>query len=77
MVYVPTYERVAEFRGERKGKKEGEINIVLRQLNRKFGSLPKETVERIWKISDLSVIEQIGDNLLFSDSLSEVLAQIP
>ncbi|NJN37632.1 MAG: DUF4351 domain-containing protein [Acaryochloridaceae cyanobacterium CSU_3_4] len=56
-------EAEAESRGETKGKIEEGLNLVLRQLNRRIGTIAPSTETQIRSLS-LSQLEELGEALL-------------
>lgn len=64
-------EQRGEQRGELKGKRLGEADLILRQLNRRFGALP-DWVETKLQRADLELLDQWGDRLLDARTLEEV-----
>ncbi len=64
MPYITSIERMGEARGEAKGKSE----LIVRQLNRRFGQVSEELLEIIGKLP-IDQLEQLGEDLLdFSTS---------
>ncbi|MEZ4300158.1 MAG: DUF4351 domain-containing protein [Polyangiaceae bacterium] len=61
-----------EEKGFKRGRGEGERAIVLRQLERRFGSLPPEALTRIKEASSAE-IERWADRILTAATLAEVL----
>jgi predicted transposase/invertase (TIGR01784 family) len=64
-------EAEAEARGEARGQVQGELNLVLRQLTRRFGAISPTTEAQIRQLS-LSQLEAIGEALLDFSSLSDL-----
>jgi predicted transposase YdaD len=64
-------EAEAEARGEARGQVQGELNLVLRQLTRRFGAIAPTTEAQIRQLS-LSQLEAIGEALLDFSSLSDL-----
>ncbi|NJM64352.1 MAG: DUF4351 domain-containing protein [Acaryochloris sp. RU_4_1] len=64
-------EAEAEAKGEAKGKIEEGLNLVLRQLNRRFGSIAPSTETQIRSLS-LSQLEELGEALLDFSNLSDL-----
>ncbi|MGI0491068.1 DUF4351 domain-containing protein [Alkalinema pantanalense CENA528] len=69
MKYVTTWERMAEERGEERGLISGERAILIRLLNRKFGSLDDHTLDQINTLS-IAQLESLGEALLDFASLA-------
>jgi len=63
-------------RCELKGKLEGEIRgkteILLRQLRRKFGSLPEPFVQQLEAISDPAVLDELSEQVLTAVTLDDI-----
>ncbi len=70
MQYVTTAERI----GLRKGMHQGETKLLLRQMEARFGTVPKWAKERIEQ-ADINAIEDWGIRLLSADSPEEMLAE--
>ena len=58
--------------GIREGRQEGELNVLIRQLTRRFGPLDATTTERLKKAST-DELERWADNILDARTLDEVL----
>jgi hypothetical protein len=58
--------------GRQEGRKEGELNLLLRQLRARFGELPPASVARI-EAADIAELEQWGERVLSAKTLAEVL----
>ncbi|MDN5842902.1 MAG: DUF4351 domain-containing protein [Alcaligenaceae bacterium] len=71
MAFVPSYERLAIEKGVQKGKLEGESDLLLRLLARKFGGVPKVAKERIHAASSAQ-LETWSLNILDAETLDEV-----
>ncbi|MGM3307847.1 DUF4351 domain-containing protein [Anabaena sp. WFMT] len=63
MTYITTGERIGYERGMAEGKQEGEQNLVVRQLKKRFGKLPEEIRKQIQTLS-LNQLEALGEALL-------------
>ncbi len=64
--------RTAEARGEARGKAEGERTILLRLMQKRFGTLPHWVDERLAdETSD--ELEQLGLRLLDAQSLGDLM----
>ena len=59
--------------GMQKGVQKGELNVLLRQLTRRFGLLDDATQLRLQQAS-LEELERWADNILDAESLDEVFA---
>ena len=57
--------------GERKGRHLGEVNLLRRQLERRFGSLPSWVVERLEQASEAE-LEHWADRVLDCATLDGV-----
>jgi len=78
--FVSTYERITreseargEARGEAKGKVAGAAKVLLRQLRRRFGAIPKATVARIATGSAVD-LDRWTDRVLDAETLADVFA---
>nr|VFK36494.1 MAG: protein of unknown function (DUF4351) [Candidatus Kentron sp. LPFa] len=60
--------------GEAKGETKGEAKLLMRQLSRRFQSLPNEVTDRIQK-ADTNTIEIWADRILDAKSLDEVFLE--
>ncbi len=60
--------------GEYKGRQEGASALLMRQLKRRFGSLPEWADERI-RTADAATLENWGDRVLTSQSLEDVFRE--
>ncbi|MDN5843355.1 MAG: DUF4351 domain-containing protein, partial [Alcaligenaceae bacterium] len=67
MALVNSFERV----GIQKVKVEGEADLLLRQITRKFGSFPKATRQRI-QTATSAQLETWSLNILDAETLDEV-----
>jgi Domain of unknown function (DUF4351) len=68
MSYITTGERI----GYKRGKLEGEQLLILRQLQRRVGTLPEEVKERIYTLS-VTQLEALGEALLDFTAIEELL----
>ncbi len=59
--------------GEAKGEVKGEAKLLLRMLPRRFGPLPDEIYERVYK-ADPNTIELWADRVLDAESLEDVFS---
>jgi len=57
--------------GRREGRQEGISHLLRRQMEKRFGVLPEEMIDRLAKASPAE-LEQWGENLLDAPSLEEV-----
>ncbi len=65
--------QVATTRGRSEGKAEGEAGLILRQLNRRFGTLPAGVSDRISQLT-IEQLDELGEALLDFTSLSDLEA---
>ncbi|MBD2295557.1 DUF4351 domain-containing protein [Anabaena sphaerica FACHB-251] len=68
MAYITTGERI----GYERGITEGEQNIVVRLLQKRFGELPQETKAKIQTLS-LNQLEELGEALLDFTAIEDLL----
>ncbi|MBF0429259.1 MAG: DUF4351 domain-containing protein, partial [Magnetococcales bacterium] len=68
------FRRAVDIREE--GLEKGEAKIILRLLNKRFGSLPPAIQEKIAQ-ANAEALERWGDRLLDAGSLKEVFAEDP
>ena len=71
MPYVASWERRATARGKEEGRQEGLVELVIEQLETKFGPLDESFHRRISKMTD-SQIKELGRKLLTAGSLDEL-----
>ena len=64
-VYRSRYEALEE------GRQEGRQEIVLHQLQRKFGELSQPLVDKIGLLDDLSVLAQLNEQVFLANSIDE------
>jgi hypothetical protein len=75
---LPKYEYKTEFakryygQGEAKGRAEGRLELVLRQLTVRFGALPESARARL-QTAGSEELDRIGERLLTASTLSEAL----
>jgi predicted transposase/invertase (TIGR01784 family) len=62
-----------ELIGETRGRSEGESGLILRQLNRRFGTLPAGVSDRISQLT-IEQLDELGEALLDFTSLSDLEA---
>lgn len=60
-------------KGMQKGRQEGELNLLIRQLTRRFGPLDATTLQRLQQANSED-LERWADNILDANSLDEVFA---
>ena len=58
--------------GEAKGRAEGEANLILRQLHRRFGEIPLNLTEQIRELS-VEKLESLGEALLDFESIADLV----
>jgi predicted transposase YdaD len=68
---IQAAERVGEERGEARGKAEGETGLILRQLNRRLGTLPEQFSTQIQQLT-LPQLDELGEALLDFTSLADL-----
>ena len=78
--FESTYDRItreSEARGKAEGKAKGELTgaakILLRQMQRRFGTVPKTTAARLAKARAVE-LDRWADRVLDAKSLAEVFA---
>ncbi|MBL8149540.1 MAG: DUF4351 domain-containing protein [Blastocatellia bacterium] len=59
--------------GELKGKKEGEQKVILKQLHKRFGSVPAEVEESVKKL-ELDGLESLAEAIFDFNSVDDLLA---
>lgn len=59
--------------GVQKGIQKGELNVLLRQLTRRFGPLDTATEQRLQRATS-DELERWADNILDANTLDEVFA---
>ena len=64
-------EQEGERRGERRGELRNQRRTLIRQLHRKFASVPVNVVQRIEKTDDLQQLDDWLDQVLVANSLTE------
>lgn len=69
------YQRTLRDEGRKLGVDEGERNLLLRQLHRRFGELPTSTVARI-QTANCADLENWGERLLSAQTLDDVFNPI-
>jgi predicted transposase YdaD len=71
MPYVTSVERIAEERGEARGKAEGSANILLKLLASRFGPLPAAVERRIRQLP-LERLEAMAEAIFEFGSVKDV-----
>ncbi len=71
MPYVTSIERLAKAEGRAEGKAEGGVGVLLRQLGRVCGPLPREMEERVRGLS-YPEMEALGEKLLAFRTLDDL-----
>ncbi len=71
MTYITTPERVGLRRGRAEGRVEGQADLLLRQLARRFGTIPDTTTARI-RSASAAQLETWALNILDAETLDEV-----
>ncbi len=66
-------EQIGIRKGEQIGIRKGEIAVLRRQLERKFGELPRETIERLER-ADVDLLLEWSDRILTAAKLDEIFA---
>ena len=72
MRYVTSFEREAEKRGQKQGQKQGEATILLRQMERKFGTVPEKLRERIQQ-TDAETLLEWSERILTAETPEDVV----
>jgi hypothetical protein len=62
--------------GRAEGRTEGRAELLQRQLTRRFGPLPADTIERL-SAATIDELDAIGERLLAAQSLDEALGPAP
>ena len=60
--------------GRQEGRQEGQVELLLRQLSLRFGSLPEATAERVQRATDVA-LARWADRVLTATSLDEVFTE--
>jgi hypothetical protein len=68
---IQAAERVGEERGKAEGKAEGETGLILRQLNRRLGSVPDGVLAQIQQLT-ISQLDELGEALLDFTTLTDL-----
>jgi hypothetical protein len=64
---------IGKLEGRQEGRAEGEVNVVLRLLNRKFPQLSKRAAARVRKLDEDALLS-LGEALLFMETPAQCLA---
>ena len=64
--------REAEQHGRQEGRQEGELTVLRRLIERRFGLLPSRTHERLAALS-VSELEDLSERLLDATSIEDLL----
>jgi hypothetical protein len=67
MPYITSIEQI----GYDRGVEQGERSLVLRQLNRRVGTIPDRTIDRINKLA-LTRLESLGEALLDFETIEDL-----
>lgn len=70
-----TYDQLVE-KGLEEGKREGRAELLLRQLERRFGSLPADVMSRV-RSASIGELEVWAERILDARSLADVFAEGP
>jgi predicted transposase YdaD len=70
-VYQDAYREALQV-GETRGRQEGELRTILRQLNRKFGTLSPQLVNQISALS-IDRLDDLADAVLDLQSLDDLV----
>jgi Domain of unknown function (DUF4351) len=71
MPYGYTIERVGYDRGEVVGQEKGQVKLILRQLDHKFGFIPQESIEQV-RALNLKRIKSLSLALLDFGSIADL-----
>lgn len=76
MSYITSVEQMGYDRGIKQGKAEGKAeearSLILRQLNRRIGTLPDRTIDRINQLS-ITRLESLGEALLDFSAIEDLM----
>ncbi len=72
MTYITTGERIGYERGIQEGEQTGEQRLILRQLQRRVGELPEETIAEVQALS-VTQLEELGEALLDFTGIDDLL----
>ena len=67
MPYITSVEEI----GYERGLEQGERSLILRQLNRRIGTIPDRTIDQINKLS-LTRLESLGEALLDFSAIEDL-----
>jgi len=73
--YQSDFARRYVAQGEAQGRKEGRLEITLKQLALRFGPLPDETQTRVRSAQDAQV-DAVAERLLTAQTLEEALSSL-
>lgn len=73
MPYVTSMERIAEARGESRGRVQGLANMLLKQLGRVCGPVPEDLAQRVGQLPATG-LEALGEALLDFHTVQDVEA---
>ncbi len=73
MPYVTSVERIAEARGEARGKTKGGAAVLLGQLTRTCGAIPEDLEQRLYRLP-LERLAELGEALFDFRSLDDLRA---
>jgi Domain of unknown function (DUF4351) len=71
MKYVTTIERMAEVRGEARGKALGRKSMILEFLNYRFGEVSPDLMEKIDPLS-IAQLETLGESIFGFTTIDEL-----
>ena len=71
MPYITSVEQIGYDRGLNEGKAEEARSLILRQLNRRIGTIPDRTIDQINKLS-LTRLESLGEALLDFSAIEDL-----
>lgn len=75
--WIERIQREGREQWREEGREEGKREMVLRLLTRKFGELPNELTERIERIEDNSLLDQLGEQIITADTLTDIHVDEP
>lgn len=73
---MPTLNNILEHEVIGREYRKGELNLLLRQIEKRFGAIPPPAHERLTGLS-IKELEVVGLRLLDVTSLDELLGQAP
>ena len=74
--FAKRYIGLGRAEGRAEGRTEGRAELLQRQLTRRFGPLPADTIERL-SAATIDELDAIGERLLAAQSLEEALGSPP